>query len=65
MRPKREGRITAVGVPLHRGRTTQIGEIRISDEQDKLICISRCTGAIVDRSPEEEFVSPGEERCKR
>ncbi len=50
LRPKREGVLTAVAIPLHRGRTTHIWDIRITDENDKLVCISRCTVAIVDRS---------------
>jgi 1,4-dihydroxy-2-naphthoyl-CoA hydrolase len=52
LRPKRDGRLTAVGVPVHLGRTTCVWDIRISDENDKLICISRCTVAIVDRLPD-------------
>jgi 1,4-dihydroxy-2-naphthoyl-CoA hydrolase len=52
LRPKREGVLTAVAVPVHRGRTTHIWDIRITDESDKLICISRCTVAIVERSSE-------------
>ena len=49
LRPKREGVLTAVAIPLHRGRTTHVWDIRITDENDKLICVSRCTVAIVDR----------------
>src|SRR5215471_4939721 len=56
LRPKRDGRLTAAGIPVHRGRTTYVWDIRISDENDKLICISRCTVAVVDRLPED--VSP-------
>jgi 1,4-dihydroxy-2-naphthoyl-CoA hydrolase len=52
LRPKREGMLTAVATPLHRGRTTHIWDIRITDENDKLVCISRCTVAIVERSSE-------------
>jgi uncharacterized protein (TIGR00369 family) len=52
LRPKREGILTAVAIPLHRGRTTHIWDIRITDENNKLVCISRCTVAIVDRSSE-------------
>lgn len=48
LRPKREGVLTAVATPLHLGRTTHIWDIRITDENGKLICISRCTVAIVD-----------------
>jgi 1,4-dihydroxy-2-naphthoyl-CoA hydrolase len=49
LRPKRDGQLTAVATPLHRGRTTHVWDIRISDENDKLVCISRCTVAVVDR----------------
>ena len=47
VRSKAEGVVTATGIPLHRGRTTQLWEIRIVDEQQRLICISRCTIAVV------------------
>jgi uncharacterized protein (TIGR00369 family) len=47
VRAKTEGVVTAIGTPLHRGRTTQLWEIRIQDEQERLICMSRCTIAVV------------------
>ncbi len=43
VRSKRDGIVTAEGQVLHRGRTTQIWEIKIKDENGKLICVSRCT----------------------
>ena len=52
LRPKRDGQLTAVATPFHRGRTTHVWNIRITDEHDKLICISRCTIAVVDRPPD-------------
>jgi uncharacterized protein (TIGR00369 family) len=52
LRPKRDGMLTGVAVPITRGRTTHVWDIRITDENDKLICISRCTVAIVDRPPD-------------
>ncbi len=52
LRPKREGTVTGVATPISRGRTTHVWDIRITDEQDKLVCISRCTVAIVDRPPD-------------
>ncbi len=52
LRPKREGQLTAIATPIHRGRTTHVWDIRISDENDKLVCISRCTVAVVDRPPD-------------
>ncbi len=52
LRPKREGILTGIATPIARGRTTHVWDIRITDEQDKLVCISRCTIAIVDRPPD-------------
>jgi 1,4-dihydroxy-2-naphthoyl-CoA hydrolase len=48
VRPKKSGTLTAVGTPVHVGRKSQVWEIRITDEDGKVICISRCTLAIVD-----------------
>jgi 1,4-dihydroxy-2-naphthoyl-CoA hydrolase len=48
VRPKRSGTLTAVGVPAHLGRTSQVWEVHITDENDKTVCISRCTVAVVD-----------------
>ncbi len=47
VRAKRDGIVTAVATPLHIGRKTHVWEIRITDEQDRLVCISRCTLAVV------------------
>jgi 1,4-dihydroxy-2-naphthoyl-CoA hydrolase len=46
VRPITEGSVTAVGTVLHQGRTTMVWDIKITDEQDRLICVSRCTMAI-------------------
>lgn len=34
--------------PVHIGRRSHVWEIRITDEQDRLVCISRITMAIID-----------------
>ncbi|AXQ28930.1 hotdog fold thioesterase [Solimonas sp. K1W22B-7] len=47
LRGKRDGVVTAVATPIHVGRRTQVWEIRISDEDGKLVCLSRCTLAVV------------------
>ena len=44
-----EGVVTGTARPLHIGRNTQVWEIRIEDEQGRLVCISRLTLAIVPR----------------
>ncbi|MFZ5648570.1 MAG: hotdog fold thioesterase [Bacillota bacterium] len=48
LRSKRSGLVKARAIPLYKGRTTMVWEIKITDEEEKLICISRCTMAIVD-----------------
>ncbi len=48
IRSVREGVVTAVGSPVHVGRRTIIWDIRIYDEADKLVCISRCTMSVID-----------------
>jgi 1,4-dihydroxy-2-naphthoyl-CoA hydrolase len=45
---KSDGVVHAVGVPLHVGRRTIVWDIRIYDEMERLICVSRCTIAIID-----------------
>lgn len=47
VRSKQDGIVTGVATPLHKGRTTMIWEVKITDEEDKLICVSRCTVAVV------------------
>lgn len=49
LRSKSEGTVTAVGTPLHQGRKIMVWDVRITDEEDKLICISRCTVAVVPK----------------
>jgi 1,4-dihydroxy-2-naphthoyl-CoA hydrolase len=41
--------VTGIARPLHVGATTQVWEIKISDEREKLVCVSRLTVANIDR----------------
>jgi uncharacterized protein (TIGR00369 family) len=47
VRAVRDGTVTAVATALHVGRATQVWDIRISDARDRLVCVSRCTMAVV------------------
>ncbi|WP_071460545.1 hotdog fold thioesterase [Bacillus massilinigeriensis] len=49
LRSKREGMVTATAEVLHHGRKTMVWEVKIEDEEDKLICISRCTIAVIQK----------------
>ena len=50
VRPISSGYVIATARPLHIGRRTHIWEIRIVDEADRLVCISRLTTMIVPRA---------------
>ena len=47
LRSVREGWVYGRCTAVHTGRTTHVWDIRITDEQGKLVCISRLTVAIV------------------
>jgi uncharacterized protein (TIGR00369 family) len=49
LRAKLDGVVRATGVAVHVGRSSQVWSIEITDEQGRLVCISRCTMAIVER----------------
>jgi 1,4-dihydroxy-2-naphthoyl-CoA hydrolase len=46
----RNGFVTGVTKPIHIGRKTQVWEIRITNELSELICVSRITLAVLDKS---------------
>jgi 1,4-dihydroxy-2-naphthoyl-CoA hydrolase len=47
VRGVRSGTVTGTARMLHLGRTTQVWEIRIENEEGTLVCISRITMAVV------------------
>lgn len=49
IRSVKSGQVTGIARPVHLGRTTQIWEIRITDEAERLTCISRITLAVLAR----------------
>lgn len=50
LRAKSDGLVTATATPIHIGRTTQVWDIRIVDEADRPVCVSRCTLAVRPKS---------------
>lgn len=46
---KKGGIVIGTAVPVHTGNRIQVWETTIRDEQDKIVCTSRCTLAIVNR----------------
>jgi len=49
IRSAREGFVYGTCSPLHIGSTTHVWDIRITNEEEKLICISRLTVAIMKK----------------
>ncbi|HWH98665.1 MAG TPA: hotdog fold thioesterase, partial [Pseudolysinimonas sp.] len=47
LRPVADGWVRGEARPIAVGRTTQVWEIRITNEAGKLVCISRCTMAVL------------------
>ena len=51
LRAVTNGQVTATGTPLHVGRTTAVWDMRVHDDDDRLIAVSRLTLAIRDTVP--------------
>lgn len=49
VRSARQGVVTGTCTPIHLGASTHVWDIRIQDERDKLICVSRLTVAILKK----------------
>lgn len=49
VRSAREGFVTGVATALHLGSNTHVWDIRIYDDIQKLVCISRLTVAVIPR----------------
>jgi len=45
----RSGMVTGITRPIHIGGKTQLWEIRITNETNELVCISRITMAVLDK----------------
>jgi uncharacterized protein (TIGR00369 family) len=50
LRPVDSGSVTGTARPVALGRRSQVWEVRIVNEEDRLVCISRCTLAVIERS---------------
>lgn len=49
VRAVKDGLVKGIAKPIHLGKSTQIWEIKIFDEGEKLCCISRITMAILEK----------------
>ena len=58
IRSARKGFVTGIAFPLHLGSSTHVWDIKISDENEKLICVSRLTVAIITRKDQPDLANP-------
>ncbi|MEJ7610031.1 MAG: hotdog fold thioesterase [Ferruginibacter sp.] len=49
IRSAKQGLVIATALPLHLGRSTHVWDIKIHDEEDNLVCVSRLTVAILEK----------------
>lgn len=48
LRPVTSGWVTGTARPISVGRRSQVWEVRIVDDHARLVCVSRCTMAVID-----------------
>ena len=48
LRSVRSGLVKAIAECLHQGKSSQVWEIKIYDEKERMLCISRCTLAVIE-----------------
>lgn len=51
LRAVHEGHVTGTGTPVHIGKTVAVWDIRVEDDQGRLVAVSRLTLAIRDSVP--------------
>lgn len=49
IRGVKDGYVTGIATALHLGSTTHVWDIKITDQNNKLVCVSRLTVAIIQR----------------
>ncbi len=49
VRSARGGYVHGVARPIHLGNSTQVWDIRIHDDRDRLVCVTRLTMAVLDQ----------------
>src|SRR5688572_3258731 len=49
VRSAKDGVVTGIATPLHIGNSTHVWDIKIYDQREKLVCVSRLTVAVMPR----------------
>ncbi len=56
IRPMRTGTVTGKASPIHLGVSTQVWQINLSDERDRLVCSSRLTIAVKQKRNQQHAI---------
>ena len=51
LRPATGGHVKGRATPIHLGRRSQVWSIEIRDDNERLVCVSRLTIAVIERQP--------------
>ena len=51
MRGVRAGEVHATGELVHQGRSTHVWDVRVTDDEARLVAVCRLTNLIIDRKP--------------
>lgn len=51
LRAARDGWVTGRVAPIHAGRSTQVWEVRVADDKQRLVSISRVTISLIQKAP--------------
>ncbi len=49
LRPVTDGRVTAKCTPIHIGKKSHVWDIRLTNSEGKMVCVSRLTVAIIEK----------------
>ena len=49
LRPVTEGRVTAKCTPVHIGKKSHVWDIRLTNDEGKMVCVARLTVAIIEK----------------
>jgi 1,4-dihydroxy-2-naphthoyl-CoA hydrolase len=49
------GSVIGTAIPIHLGNLTHVWEIKIMNQEDKLVCVCRLTVAIIRKDPNKSF----------
>ena len=51
LRPMTDGVLTATALPVRKGRNVHVWSIELTDDQNRLICVARCTLQVLAAPP--------------